>query len=58
MAPLDLRRLRYFVGVAEELHFGRAARRLNLSQPSLSIQVHALERDIGTPLLVRTQRRV
>lgn len=36
----------------------RAARRLNLSQPSLSIQVRALERDIGTPLLVRTQRRV
>ena len=58
MMPLDLRRLRYFVGVAEELHFGRAARRLNLSQPSLSIQVRALERDIGTPLLVRTQRRV
>ena len=56
--PLDLRRLRYFIGVAEELHFGRAARRLNLSQPSLSIQVRALERDIGTPLLVRTQRRV
>jgi DNA-binding transcriptional LysR family regulator len=58
MEYLDLRRLRYFVGVAEELHFGRAARRLNLSQPSLSIQVRALERDIGTPLLVRTQRRV
>jgi DNA-binding transcriptional LysR family regulator len=58
MGHLDLRRLRYFVGVAEELHFGRAARRLNLSQPSLSIQVRALERDIGTPLLVRTQRKV
>ena len=58
MKTLDLRRLRYFVGVAEELHFGRAARRLNLSQPSLSIQVRALERDIGTPLLSRTQRKV
>jgi DNA-binding transcriptional LysR family regulator len=58
MHSLNLRRLRYFVGVAEELHFGRAARRLNLSQPSLSIQIRALERDIGTPLLVRTQRRV
>jgi DNA-binding transcriptional LysR family regulator len=58
MILLDLRRLRYFVSVAEELHFGRAARRLNLSQPSLSIQVRALERDIGAPLLFRTQRKV
>lgn len=53
-----IQRLRYFVAVAEELNFTRAAARLHVSQPSLSAQVRALERDIGVELLHRTTRRV
>jgi DNA-binding transcriptional LysR family regulator len=55
---VDLRHLRSFVAVAEELHFSRAAQRLNLAQSAVSAQVRKLERDVGGALLVRTSRRV
>ena len=55
---VDTRRLRVFLTVARELHFSRAAARLHLSQPALSQQVRALERDLGVPLFTRTSRRV
>jgi DNA-binding transcriptional LysR family regulator len=55
---MELRQLRCFITVAEELHFGRAAERLGLAPPALSRQVRALEQEIGVSLLTRTTREV
>jgi LysR family transcriptional regulator, benzoate and cis,cis-muconate-responsive activator of ben and cat genes len=58
LVNIDLRLLRHFTVLAEELHFTRAAARVNISQSALSTQIRALEQAVGAELLTRSTRRV
>jgi DNA-binding transcriptional LysR family regulator len=56
--PIELRHLRYFVALGEHMHFGRAARGLHVSQPTVSRQIQELEYHLGVALVLRTPRGV